>query len=77
MGSFRIISIITPSFFRILVPLYDPDTNMCFLCGKGDRTMQFIEVRAHQRIDVNVSGYIKHVGTSDILVNLCKIPLMF
>ena len=28
----------------ILVPLYDPDTNMCFLSGKGDRNIQFIEL---------------------------------
>ena len=30
--------------FRILIPLYDPDTNMCFLAGKGDRNVQFIEL---------------------------------
>ena len=30
--------------FRILVPLYDPDTHMCFLSGKGDRNLQFIEL---------------------------------
>ena len=28
----------------ILVPLYDSDTGMCFLCGKGDRNVQFVEV---------------------------------
>jgi len=28
----------------ILVPLYDPDTNMVFLSGKGDRYIQFVEV---------------------------------
>uniref|UniRef100_A0A0K2SZ79 Coronin n=1 Tax=Lepeophtheirus salmonis TaxID=72036 RepID=A0A0K2SZ79_LEPSM len=28
----------------ILVPLFDPDTNMCFLSGKGDRNIQFIEL---------------------------------
>jgi len=28
----------------ILVPLYDPDTNMVILAGKGDRYMQFVEV---------------------------------
>ena len=28
----------------ILVPLYDPDTNMVFLTGKGDRYIQFVEV---------------------------------
>ena len=28
----------------ILVPLLDPDTNMCFLSGKGDRNIQFIEL---------------------------------
>ena len=29
---------------RILVPLYDPDTHMCFLAGKGDRNIQHIEL---------------------------------
>ena len=29
----------------ILIPLYDPDTNMVILAGKGDRYMQFVEVR--------------------------------
>lgn len=28
----------------ILVPLFDPDTNMCFLSGKGDRNIQFVEI---------------------------------
>lgn len=28
----------------ILIPLYDPDTNMVILAGKGDRYMQFVEV---------------------------------
>lgn len=28
----------------ILIPLFDPDTNMCFLAGKGDRNIQFIEL---------------------------------
>jgi len=28
----------------ILVPLFDPDTNMVILAGKGDRYMQFVEV---------------------------------
>jgi coronin-7 len=31
----------------ILVPLYDPDTNMVFLSGKGDRYIQFVEVTDH------------------------------
>ena len=26
------------------VPLFDPDTNMTFLCGKGDRNIQFVEI---------------------------------
>lgn len=29
---------------RILVPLYDIDTNMLFLAGKGDTTIQYMEV---------------------------------
>lgn len=28
----------------ILMPLFDPDTNMLFLCGKGDTTIQFLEL---------------------------------
>jgi coronin-7 len=31
-------------YFRILVPLYDIDTNMLFLAGKGDTTIQYMEV---------------------------------
>merc|ERR1719471_2531512 len=30
----------------ILVPLFDPDTQMCFLSGKGDRNIQFVEIAA-------------------------------
>ena len=33
----------------ILVPLFDPDTNMCFLSGKGDRNVQFVEVTDRDR----------------------------
>jgi len=29
----------------ILIPLYDPDTNMVFLTGKGDRYIHFVEVQ--------------------------------
>lgn len=28
----------------ILMPLYDPDTNMLFLAGKGDTTINYLEV---------------------------------
>jgi len=31
----------------ILIPLYDRDTNMCFLSGKGDRNIQFVEVKGY------------------------------
>ena len=34
-----------PKIFRILIPLYDQDTNMVFLAGKGDRNIQFVEVK--------------------------------
>ena len=29
-----------------MVPLFDPDTQMCFLSGKGDRNIQFVEIAA-------------------------------
>ena len=28
------------------MPLFDPDTQMCFLSGKGDRNIQFVEIAA-------------------------------
>ncbi|XP_050099196.1 coronin-7 isoform X4 [Anopheles aquasalis] len=28
----------------VLMPLFDPDTNMLFLCGKGDTTINYLEV---------------------------------
>lgn len=28
----------------ILMPLYDPDTNMLFLAGKGDTTIAYVEI---------------------------------
>lgn len=31
-------------FFSILMPLFDPDTNMLFLAGKGDTTIMYMEV---------------------------------
>lgn len=31
-------------FRRILMPLFDPDTNMLFLAGKGDTTIMYMEV---------------------------------
>ena len=43
----------------ILVPLYDPDTNMCILCGKGDRSMQFVEIASKDPIFVEG---LKHSG---------------
>lgn len=30
--------------FSILMPLFDPDTNMLFLAGKGDTTIMYMEV---------------------------------
>lgn len=30
--------------YRILLPLYDPDTNMLFLAGKGDTSIFYMEV---------------------------------
>lgn len=46
-------------FFRILIPLYDPDTNMLFLAGKGDITIQFLEVT--ERDPFLIEG-IRHTG---------------
>lgn len=30
----------------VMFPLYDPDTNMIFLCGKGDSVIRYFEVSA-------------------------------
>lgn len=29
----------------VMFPLYDPDTNLVFLCGKGDSVIRYFEVR--------------------------------
>lgn len=31
-------------FCSILIPLFDPDTSMLFLAGKGDTTISYMEV---------------------------------
>lgn len=31
----------------VMFPLYDPDTNLVFLCGKGDSVIRYFEVRSH------------------------------
>lgn len=28
----------------VMFPLYDPDTNLVFLCGKGDSVIRYFEV---------------------------------
>ena len=43
----------------ILIPLYDPDTNMVFLTGKGDRYIQFVEVSAAEPW---ISPGLRHTG---------------
>ena len=53
----------------ILVPLYDPDTNMCFLCGKGDRTMQFVEISDK---DPFIIEGLKHSGEQS--KGACLVP---
>lgn len=29
----------------VMFPLYDPDTNLVFLCGKGDSVIRYFEVK--------------------------------
>eukprot|EP00095_Tigriopus_kingsejongensis_P005020 maker-scaffold139_size317827-snap-gene-2.28 protein:Tk05020 transcript:maker-scaffold139_size317827-snap-gene-2.28-mRNA-1 annotation:"coronin-7 isoform x3" len=53
----------------ILVPLFDPDTNMCFLCGKGDRNIQFVEISAS---DPHIIEGLKYSG--DQTKGACLVP---
>ena len=53
----------------ILIPLLDVDTNMCFLCGKGDRNIQFVEVT--EREPFIVEG-LKYSG--DQTRGACLVP---
>ena len=53
----------------ILVPLHDPDTNMVFLCGKGDRYIQFVEVADKE--PWFVEG-LRHTG--DQIKGACLVP---
>jgi len=53
----------------ILVPLYDPDTNMIFLAGKGDRYIQFVEVTDHDPFFVPGLRY-----TGEQIKGACLVP---
>jgi len=53
----------------ILVPLFDPDTNMVFLSGKGDRYIQFVEVTDHQPFFVPGLRY-----TGEQIKGSCLVP---
>ena len=46
----------------ILVPLYDPDTKMVFLAGKGDRYIHFVEVR---QTNLEILSSSKHLQVSN------------
>lgn len=45
----------------ILMPLYDPDTNMLFLAGKGDITISYMEISDK---DPHLIEGIRHTGNS-------------
>lgn len=32
----------------VMFPLYDPDTNLIFLCGKGDSVIRYFEITPEQ-----------------------------
>ena len=53
----------------ILVPLHDPDTNMVFLCGKGDRYIQFVEIA--EKEPWFVEG-LRHTGEQ--IKGACLVP---
>jgi coronin-7 len=53
----------------ILIPLYDPDTNMLFLAGKGDITISFLEIseRDPYFIEGNFNTYFFPIFHSAII----------
>ena len=53
----------------ILVPLYDPETKMMFLAGKGDRYIQFVEIA--DKDPWFVEG-LRHTG--DQIKGACLVP---
>lgn len=48
----------------VLMPLYDPDTNMLFLAGKGDTTIAYMEVTDK---DPHLIEGLRHNGNKSIL----------
>ena len=48
----------------ILVPLHDPDTNMVFLCGKGDR-LEIQRVMVTSITSWHLDRYIQFVEVAD------------
>lgn len=40
----------------VMFPLYDPDTNLVFLCGKGDSVIRYFEVWIGTQIDAHIQS---------------------
>lgn len=53
----------------VLMPLYDPDTNMLFLAGKGDTTIAYMEVMDK---DPYLMEGLRHNGMICIVLNLAS-----
>ncbi|XP_021932217.1 coronin-7 isoform X4 [Zootermopsis nevadensis] len=62
-------SLVLDSSTGILIPLYDPDTGMLFLAGKGDTTVSYLEVT--DREPYLIEG-IRHNG--DQTKGACLVP---
>lgn len=53
----------------VLMPLYDPDTNMLFLAGKGDTTIAYMEVTDKEP---HLIDGLRHNGTAYNLLHLIR-----
>lgn len=42
----------------VMFPLYDPDTNLIFLCGKGDSVIRYFEVWLQMLAEL-ISSWVK------------------
>lgn len=54
----------------VLMPLFDPDTNMLFLAGKGDTTIAYMEVTDK---DPHLIDGLRHNGKDSLnfIQNVC------
>lgn len=55
----------------VMFPLYDPDTNLVFLCGKGDSVIRYFEVCDHLSVTFEMLNVYARIHRLQLSNHLC------